>query len=55
VPTHIANTTAGAVPIGIQIIGQRWREDMVVAALIAIEEHCGTFYEKLWKQLGWLN
>ena len=55
VPTHIANTSAGAVPIAIQVIGQRWREDMVVAALITIEEHCGTFCGKLWKQLGWLN
>jgi amidase len=55
VPTHIANTTAGPVPIGIQIIGKRWREDTVVAALIAIEECCGTFCEKLWEKLGWLN
>ena len=55
VPTHIAYTKTGSVPIGIQVIGQRWREDTVVSALIAIEEHCGTIYEKLWKQLGWLN
>ena len=55
VPTHISNTDAGAVPIGIQIIGQRWREDNVVAALMAIEEHCGTFSEELWKQLGWFD
>ena len=55
VPTHIANTNAGPVPIGIQIIGRRWREDTVVAALIAIEDHCGTFYETLWAKLGWLN
>ena len=55
VPTHIANTKGGPVPIGIQIIGRRWREDTVVAALIAIEDYCGTFYEKLWEKLGWLN
>ena len=55
VPTHISYTKTGATPIGIQIIGQRWREDTVVSALIAIEKHCGTIYEKLWKQLGWLN
>lgn len=55
VPTHISYTKTGATPIGIQIIGQRWREDAVVSALITIENHCGTIYEKLWKQLGWLN
>ena len=55
VPTHISYTKTGATPIGVQIIGQRWREDTVVSALIAIEKHCGTIYEKLWKQQGWLN
>ena len=55
VPTHIANTKAGPVPIGIQIVGRRWREDTVVAALITIEECCGTFCDKLWAKLGWLN
>lgn len=55
VPTHISYTKTGATPIGVQIIGQRWREDTVVNALIAIEKHCGTIYEKLWKQQGWLN
>ena len=55
VPTNISYTKTGATQIGIQIIGQRWREDAVVSALITIENHCGNIYEKLWKQLGWLN
>ena len=55
VPTHISYTKNGSTPIGIQIIGQRWREDTVVSALIAIEKHCGTIYGKLWKQLDWIT
>ncbi|GAB5447484.1 amidase [Gymnodinialimonas sp.] len=48
-PTHIAEMPGGPQPIGVQIAGRRWREDLIVDAMQAIEQTippaCGT----LWK------
>ena len=50
VPTHIAALPQGAQPINVQLIGQRWREDLLVDAMIAIEARLGRPFETLWKQ-----
>ena len=47
-PTHIANTDAGPIPIGVQIAGRRWREDLVVDAMQAIEERIPPACTSLW-------
>ncbi|MEM6372918.1 MAG: amidase [Pseudomonadota bacterium] len=55
-PTHIAETPEGAQPIGVQIAGRRWREDLIVDAMQAIEAHvapaCTTLWERLWPAVG---
>ncbi len=38
------------VPYGIQIVGQRFREDMVLDAAEAIQAQVGVLPERLWKQ-----
>jgi amidase len=50
VPTHIAALPQGAQPINVQLIGQRWREDLLVDAMIVIEARLGRPCETLWKQ-----
>jgi len=40
------------VPYGIQIVGQRFREDMVLDAAEAIQAQVGVLPERLWKQPG---
>ncbi|MEP4198818.1 MAG: amidase family protein [Aliishimia sp.] len=51
VPTHIAQMPGGAQPIGVQIAGRRWREDLIVDAMQAIEEtiapSCGTLWSDI--------
>ena len=47
-PTHIANLPQGQQPIGIQIAGRRWREDMIVDAMQAIEKTIPPAYQTLW-------
>lgn len=51
-PTHLANLEKGLQPINVQIIGQRWREDAIVEAMIKIENRLGTMNEALWSQMG---
>ncbi|MDX8347593.1 amidase [Cognatiyoonia sp. IB215446] len=50
-PTHIADLPQGPQPIGVQIAGRRWREDLIVDAMQAIEVRipsaCGTLWSKL--------
>ncbi|MDX8353752.1 amidase [Cognatiyoonia sp. IB215182] len=50
-PTYIADMPGGAQPIGVQIAGRRWREDLIVDAMQAIEVRippaCGTLWSKL--------
>ncbi len=47
-PTHIAQLPAGPQPIGVQIAGRRWREDMVVDAMQAIENDIPPVCSELW-------
>ena len=52
VPSHLANLPAGIQPINVQIIGQRWREDLIVDACVAIEDRVGRFCDTLWTHMG---
>ena len=51
-PTHIADLQEGAQPIGVQIVGQRWREDMIVDAMEAIEESVPPVFTTLWQKMA---
>ena len=35
-------------PSGIQIIGQKWREDLILDAMQVIEDTAGVMTQKLW-------
>lgn len=48
-PTHIAQMPKGPQPIGIQIAGRRWREDLVVDAMQAIERTIPPVSPQLWE------
>lgn len=37
-------------PSGIQLIGQKWREDLILDAMEAIEKEAGVMTRKLWEQ-----
>lgn len=47
-PTHVATTSIGPIPIGVQIAGQRWREDLIVDAMQAIEARIPPVCTELW-------
>ena len=47
-PTHIAESDAGLNPIGVQIAGRRWREDLIVDAMEAIEARILPACTTLW-------
>ncbi|MEM9248425.1 MAG: amidase [Pseudomonadota bacterium] len=51
-PTHIAQLPDGAQPIGVQIAGQRWREDLIVDAMQAIEARLPPVCTTLWDAMG---
>jgi amidase len=51
-PTHIADLPGGAQPIGVQIAGQRWREDLIVNAMQAIEATIPPVCTHLWKRMS---
>jgi amidase len=51
-PTHIADLPTGPQPIGVQIAGRRWREDLIVDAMQAIETVISPACETLWKRLA---
>jgi amidase len=36
----------------VQILGRRWREDLVVDAMVAIEDRLGTLSSQLWARMG---
>ncbi len=38
-------------PVGIQIVGRRYREDLVLDALEAVERHVGLMAPRLWQQV----
>lgn len=51
-PARLGAFPEGPKPIGVQILGRRWREDLVVDAMIAIEERLGTLSGRLWARMG---
>lgn len=52
VPARLAHLPQGPVPIGVQVVGRRWREDLVVDAMVAIEDRLGALAPRLWAQMG---
>ena len=50
-PTRLAHSEQGPRPINVQIIGQRWREDKIVEAMIAVEARLGTLAGELWARM----
>ena len=51
-PAHVATLPDGPRPIGVQIVGRRWREDLVVAAMQAIEAEAPPVCERLWRHMA---
>jgi len=51
VPAGMVNTGNNIQPANVQIIGQRWREDLIVDAMIAIEDYAGRTCDKLWQRM----
>ena len=51
-PAYLAQLENGIQPINVQIVGQRWREDAVVDAMIEIEKRLGTMCEQLWQHMA---
>ncbi len=51
-PTHVADLPGGKQPIGVQIAGRRWREDLVVDAMQAIEAEIPPLCHMLWDHMG---
>nr|WP_314074088.1 amidase [uncultured Roseococcus sp.] len=52
VPARLTEFPEGPKPIGVQILGRRWREDLVVDAMVAIEDRLGTLSQQLWSRMG---
>ena len=52
VPTHVADLPDGPQPISVQIVGRRWREDLIVDAIAQVETRCGRMCDTLWQRLG---
>lgn len=51
-PTRLAELPAGPQPINVQIVGRRWREDLIVNACVAIEHRVGRMCTPLWDRMG---
>ena len=51
-PTYLAHTANGDQPIGVQLIGRRWREDIIVDAMQAIEAEIPPLCSTLWERLS---
>ncbi|MEM8813327.1 MAG: amidase [Pseudomonadota bacterium] len=51
-PTRIADLPDGPQPIGVQIVGRRWREDLIVDAMQAIEAAIPPVCTTLWEHMG---
>jgi len=52
VPAGLAALETGTQPIGVQVIGRRWREDLVVEAMVAIEAGAGPMAPRLWAKMA---
>ncbi|NRA98623.1 MAG: amidase family protein [Rhodobacteraceae bacterium] len=50
-PTYIAELPEGPGPIGVQIAGRRWREDLIVDAMEAIEASIPPVCDTLWVRM----
>lgn len=51
VPARLADLPQGPQPVGVQVVGRRWREDLVVEALMAIEAQIGPMAPHLWARM----
>jgi amidase len=51
-PTHVADLPQGPQPIGVQIAGRRWREDLIVDAMEHIERRIPPVCYKLWHKIA---
>ena len=51
-PTRLADLDQGPQPIAVQLVGRRWREDLIVTAMEAIEARLGTFCDTLWDRMA---
>ncbi|MEP6017771.1 MAG: amidase [Paracoccaceae bacterium] len=51
-PTHVTQVAGAPQPIGVQIAGRRWREDLIVDAMQAIETVIPPACETLWSRLA---
>lgn len=51
-PARLAQLDRGPVPIGVQIVGRRWREDLVVDAMVAVEDRLGALAPQVWQHMG---
>ena len=52
VPARLADLPKGVQPINVQIVGRRWREDLVVDAMMAVEDRVGQMCLPLWDRMG---
>lgn len=52
VPARLADLPLGPQPINVQVIAQRWREDLAVAACAAIEDRVGRMSAPLWQKMA---
>lgn len=50
VPARLARLPQGDQPIGVQIVGRRWREDLIVDAMAAVEARVGTMADRLFQR-----
>ena len=51
VPARLSTPQGGQQPIGVQLVGQRWREDLICNAMGEIESRVGRMSEPLWELL----
>lgn len=51
-PTRLAQLPQGPQPINVQIVGRRWREDLIVDAMVEIEARVGRMCDALWQRMG---
>lgn len=52
VPSRLAQLRKGPQPINVQIVGRRWREDLVVDAMQAVEDRIGQMCAPLWERMA---
>ena len=50
-PTRLARLPQGDQPINVQLVGRRWREDLIVDAMQAMETRIGAMSDALWRRI----